>query len=111
MIGGFVWIVPCQVVRVVDGDTVVVKIDRGWRDSRENESIRLAGLWSPELRDTGGSEAKAYAQTLLPVGTICVLHSKTLQSLGRTVGDLRLLDGRDFATLMIDAGHGTRTAA
>lgn len=64
---------------------------------------------SPELAQTGGPEAKAYAESLLPVGTVCVLHSRTLQSLGRTLGDLRLVDGSDFATLMIAAGHGTAT--
>ncbi len=107
MIPSFVWVVPCQIVRWKDGDTAEVKIDRGWRDSRERESIRLYGLWCPELGQVGGAAAKDYAESLLPAGSVCVLHSRTLQSLGRTLGDLRLLDGTDFSALMIAAGHGT----
>ncbi len=107
MITGFVWVVPCQVIRWKDGDTAEVKIDRGWRDSREREAIRLYGLWCPELGEDGGLMAKLYAESLLPPGAVCLLHSRTLWSLGRTLGDLRLQDGRDFAGLMIAAGHGT----
>ncbi len=107
MISGFVWVVPCEIIRFKDGDTAEVSIDNGWRISRNKEAIRLYGLWCPELNEPGGAMAKAYAETLLPPGSVCVLHSRTLQSLGRTLGDLRLLDGRDFAGLMIAAGHGT----
>ena len=107
MIAGFVWVVPCKIIRFKDGDTAEVTIDRGWRDSREREAIRLYGLWAPELNEPGGATAKAYAETILPPGTVCILHSRTLQSLGRTLGDLRLQDGTDFATLMVAAGHGT----
>ncbi len=107
MIPGFVWAVPCRIGRWKDGDTAEVTIDRGWRDLRDREAIRLYGLWSPELNEPGGLLAKAYAETILPPGTVCILHSRTLQSLGRTLGDLRLVDGSDFATLMVAAGHGT----
>ncbi len=109
MITGFIWVAPCQIIRWKDGDTCEVKIDRGWRDSREKEAIRLYGLWSPELNQIGGPEAKLYAESLLPANTICILHSRTLQSLGRTLGDIRFVDGSDFATKMIAAGHGTAT--
>ncbi len=109
MIPGFIWVVPCTIGRWKDGDTAEVTIDRGWRDSREREAIRLYGLWCAEMSEPAGPAAKAYAETILPPGTICILHSRTLQSLGRTLGDLRLTDGSDFATLMIAAGHGTLT--
>ncbi len=120
MILGFVWVVPCQIIRWKDGDTAEVKIDRGWRDSREREGVRLLGLWCPEMNEPGGPEAKAYAEGLLPSGSLAVLHSKALAraawgsgqtSLERTLGDLRLLNGSDFATMMIAAGHGTAKEA
>lgn len=111
MITGFIWVCPVTVMRWKDGDTCEVNIDRGWRGWTIKEAIRLYGLWSPELHEPGGLEAKAFAETLLPPGSIAVLHSRTLQSLGRTQGDLRLLNGSDFATLMIAAGHGTLTRA
>lgn len=109
MISGFVWTCPITVLRWRDGDTCVVDIDRGWRGWTTKEAIRLFGLWCPEMNQIGGPEAKAYAETLLPSQTVAILHSRTLQSLGRTLGDIRLSDGRDFASLMIAAGHGTAT--
>lgn len=109
MISGFVWICPITIIRWKDGDTCEVNIDRGWRGWTIKEAIRLYGLYSPELRDPGGPEAKAFAEEILPPNTVAVLHSRTLQSLGRTLGDIRMLDGRDFATMMIAAGHGTLT--
>lgn len=109
MIAGFIWVCPVTVLRWKDGDTCEVNIDRGWRGWTIKESIRIYGLWCPEFRDPGGPEAKRYAETILPSQSIAILHSRTLQSLGRTLGDIRTLDGRDFAALMIEAGHGTAT--
>lgn len=109
MIPGFIWVCPVTILRWKDGDTCEVNIDRGWRGWTIKEAIRVFGLWCPELAAPGGPEARDHAQKLLPIGAIAVLHSRTLQSLGRTIGDLRLLDGRDFASEMIAAGHGTRT--
>lgn len=52
-----------KVLRVVDGDTLVVEIDKGMRD-RSEESIRVAGVDTPELFsgvDTAaGAEARAF---------------------------------------------------
>jgi hypothetical protein len=36
-----VWTVPATVVRVVDGDTVIVNLDLGWRVYRNEERIRV----------------------------------------------------------------------
>jgi len=37
-----------RVVRVVDGDTLVVEIDKGMRD-RSEEAVRVAGVDTPEM--------------------------------------------------------------
>lgn len=39
-----------------DGDTVLMLLDRGMGD-RGEESIRLAGVWAPEMSEFGGEEA------------------------------------------------------
>jgi hypothetical protein len=65
----FVWTVPATVVRVVDGDTIEVHLDLGWRVYRNNEHLGINGLWSPERRTRAGRKAKAYAESLLPPGT------------------------------------------
>lgn len=97
---------PARVLRVVDGDTVVLDIDLGWRVWRHDEHVRVAGLWCPELREPGGRKAKEYASWLLPIGLDVFVVSHQVYSLQRSVGEIVLSDGRDFATLMIAAGHG-----
>jgi endonuclease YncB( thermonuclease family) len=119
VIPGYVWTVPSRVLRWKDGDTCEVLVDKGWRDFTDREGVRLLNLWCPELNEPGGLEAKSYAEELIPPGSVCVLHSKALakaglwtgsqQSLDRTLGDIRRLDGADFASLMISAGKGFRT--
>jgi len=94
-----------------------VELDLGWRVSRHRESIRLLNLWCPELDEAGGTEATMHAVELAPPGAIVVVTSKaigraalwtgTQESLSRTLADIRLADGRDFASAMVAAGHGT----
>lgn len=58
-----------EVVRVVDGDTIVVRLDGG------EERVRLLGIDTPESVDPRspvecfGKEAAAHTASLLPVGT------------------------------------------
>ena len=41
------WMFPCQVVRVIDGDTVVLDIDRG-DDIHHRKRLRLLGIDAAE---------------------------------------------------------------
>ena len=119
MISGFAWQVPARIVRWLDGDTCEAELDLGWRIARHREKIRLLNLWAPELSEPGGPEATLHAHELAPPGTIVTLTSKAIgkltvwgspqESLSRTLADIRLPDGRDFATTMVLAGHGTHT--
>lgn len=117
MISGFCWQVPGRIIRWKDGDTCEAELDLGWRSTREREAVRLLRLWCPELDEPGGVEAYAHAANIAPPGTIVTVTSKaigklaawggTQESLSRTLADIRLPDGRDFATVMVLAGHGT----
>lgn len=109
MIPNFTWTCPITILRWKDGDTCEVNIDRGWRGWTIKEAIRLYNLWCPEMNEPGGKEAKAYAEVVLPPQTAAILWSYTLQSLGRTLGSIKLLDGRDFSATMIAGGHGKAT--
>lgn len=118
MIGGFIWRVPAKVRRVIDGDTVVLyDFDLGFWHAHAaigaaDEHVRVLDLWCPELNTDAGKVAKAYAQGLLPVDSVVVYHSVTWKrSLERVLGSIELdpFNGsKDFATLMIEAGHGSR---
>jgi micrococcal nuclease len=58
------WTVPATVVRVIDGNAIVVTLDLGWRVYRNEEHIRVAGINTPEIRGPEreqGAAAKAYA--------------------------------------------------
>ena len=55
------------VVRVVDGDTVILKVDFGFRVFAESP-FRLWGINCPEMSTPEGKLAKKRAEELLPVG-------------------------------------------
>ncbi len=50
---------PCKVVRVVDGDTVVVAIDAGFRIS-VTHAVRLSDVNAPEMSTPEGRPAKDF---------------------------------------------------
>lgn len=63
------------VVRVVDGDTVILDVDLGFGVWLRYQSFRLVGLNAREHADTGGKEAKANLESRLPVGTVATVTS------------------------------------
>ncbi len=104
---------------VHDGDTFVVDyLDLGWgvkihpidEGSPAHCSIRLTlpdgGKYdAPETKDKARNAlAVAYLKSLIPPGTKLFLVSWGF-TLGRTLASATLPDGRDLATLMIEAGH------
>lgn len=53
------WTYPCAVIRVVDGDTVDLLIDQGFKEYKQIR-VRLYGIDTPERRQDGHHEATAY---------------------------------------------------
>lgn len=102
-----IWTVPATVLSVVDGDTVHLLLDLGWRITF-TARVRLAGINAPELSTTAGVAAKAYAETLLVAGAQITFTSHTLDKYGRPLGDIRLPGGVDFGQRMIAAGHAVK---
>ena len=49
----------CEIIRVVDGDTVDVNIDLGFNTWLWKERIRLKGIDTPESRTRDPEEKKA----------------------------------------------------
>ena len=98
-----------RVVKVVDGDTLVVAMDG------KNVTIRLIGLDTPETVDPRkvvqcfGKEASEKAKETLS-GTSVRLEMDPsqgeLDKYGRTLAYAFLPDGRDFNELMIAEGYG-----
>lgn len=101
------WSYRCALVRVVDGDTVILRIDEGFRNATE-QSIRLVDVHAPELfsgndRETGATakaDVQAWFNAVL-AGTnepwpFLVTTQKDKQTLGRYIGEIWAQDGRSL---------------
>ena len=102
----FVWVVPATVERVIDGDSVRVVLDLGWRMSHRS-SVRLHQANVERLGTSAGDAARLFVETLLPPGTAVTVESARLDGFGRTLGDILLEHGRSLTQALIDAGHAT----
>lgn len=97
------WTVPATVLRIVDGDTITLDLDLGWR-IRLTANCRIIGIDAPELSTPEGKQARLYAAGLLPDGLEVIFHSRQLDKYGRPLGDITY-DRLDFGSQMVAAGH------
>ncbi len=104
------------VIRVIDGDTIEVRLARG-----AVEDVRLIGIDTPEVyggTECGGSQASRFTTRVLPRGTKVVLTSdrtqdrrdrygRLLRYVEKSNGDVhvnRMLVGRGHATVYVFGG-------
>ncbi|HVM19791.1 MAG TPA: hypothetical protein VM307_07510 [Egibacteraceae bacterium] len=96
------------VVQLHDGDTFRLLLDAGC-ETGMFPWLRVAGADCPELGEPGGAEAAAFtAATLRDAGRIVVHVSG--RSFNRWLARV-VVDGRDLAGRLIDAGHARRYPA
>ena len=100
------WLVHGQVDHIIDGDTLVVDLDLGWRVWLEGARVRLARINAHELHLPGGAEAKAFLASIAAAGASFTLESKALDKYGRVLGDLTI-DGQtsSLSAQMLAGGH------
>lgn len=107
------WLYPCRVLRVIDGDTVEVLLDRGFHDYAQR-SVRLLGINCPELHAADpapGQAAQLFTQTW--VGAALqgrdaypfLLESNKYEKYGRTLGTLWRADGACLNADLLTSGH------
>ena len=89
----------CNIVRVVDGDTVDVDIDLGFGIWVRNERVRLYGVDTPESR-TRDLREKFYGKyateyLIAKLGDSCILRTKKDRAgkFGRVLGEFVVYDG------------------
>ena len=87
-----------KVVGVTDGDTVAVL-----RDGKDKVTIRLQGIDAPERSQAFGTRSKQHASDLC-FGKDVQVRDEGHDRYGRTLGWLKLPDGRDVAHEMVRAG-------
>lgn len=102
------------VLRVIDGDTLVVQV-RIWPRLTAEYAVRVRGIDAPEIHRPGcaaerrqGKAAKAFVQRFYPVGlTVRLENVESGAFSGRVVADLARRQGDDWLSLrdeMISAG-------
>lgn len=95
------------VLRIIDGDGYVMRVDLGWHVAIEG-SIRLLGVNCPESGTDAGTAATAFVTDLLGNAqriTVTTVRREPSRSFARYLARVDV-DGADLAGLIIDAGHG-----
>jgi endonuclease YncB( thermonuclease family) len=83
--GGEPFIYRAEVRRVVDGDTLLVRLDLGF-DVWIGQRIRLADVDAPPLKEDGGEEALVYVRDQLAKAQKIVIRTSKEDLHGRFVG-------------------------
>lgn len=99
------WTVQATVGRCIDGDTFACDFDLGWGVWRREMAgapnrVRILGLDTPERGQEGYADAKAALEAVLPVGLVVWIISTKLDSFGRALAEVKLLDGRAIRDMM-----------
>ena len=115
------FVYQCTLDRVVDGDTIDVNIDLGFKIILAKQRVRLVGIDTPESRTRDleekkfGLAAKARVKQLL--GKTCVLKTQINKSgedmkgkFGRILGDFNVYDSdtdswKLLTSILISEGH------
>ena len=90
------YVYRCNVVKIIDGDTVDVDIDLGFGVWMKNERVRLYGIDTPESRTRDlvekryGLAAKQYLTNMLDDegGIVLKTHKDKTGKFGRILGEL-----------------------
>ena len=98
-----------KIVSVYDGDTLRVDIDLGFNIIMRNESIRLYGIDTPELRGdekVSGYAAKNKLLELIPIGSDVIIQTikDSKEKYGRYLGII-FVNGLNINEEMIKTGH------
>ncbi len=91
------------VARVIDGDTVDLVIDLGFKMTTE-QRIRLARINTPEKGQSGCTEATAKLMAMLPTGTAVMVTTAKSDLYGRYIGEIHANGIPDVGQVMLDCG-------
>ncbi len=103
--------VAAEVLRVIDGDTILVAA-KPWPQQTMEVYVRLRGIDAPELksvcaatREAGLQARAALASLTSDQGEIQLTHISGDKYFGRVVADISFSDGRNPAQEMLSAGY------
>jgi len=97
----------CKIVRVIDGDSIIIDIDLGFSHFIHNESIRLYGVDTPECRTRDAEEkaagllAKKFVEQMLHVGGTYKLETREKGKFGRYLGVIKITGNLTINTALV----------
>lgn len=93
------------VLRAVDGDTIIVKVDKQANENSNatSKTIRLADIDCPETNQPFGAEATAYTHLLTKQQSVHV-NVRAIDRYDRTVADVTLKSGLSLNAALLNAG-------
>lgn len=101
------YIYKAKVIRVIDGDTLVLNIDVGFRMFAEMP-IRLYGINAPERGKEGWAESKDKVWDLIGDGNVTVEIFKNPEKYGRWLG-IVYYQGENLNEFMVAGGYAVRS--
>ena len=89
--------------RIIDGDTILARIDQGF-DTWRTERLRLRGIDTPELYSTAGQHARNFVHEELEQVEFVIICTGSRDRYGRYLTDLFYLPGSDDPTEVLTDG-------
>lgn len=93
-------------LRVIDGDTVVLDLDLGFKLYRTNESYRLGRIDAPELNTALGPASRDHLSVLLAGAASLQVTTAKADKYGRWLVEL-FGDGVNLNDRMVADGHAS----
>lgn len=94
------------IIRVVDGDTLVMDVDVGFGMWRRNESYRLLRINAPEMRYKAGKAAKQFlTKVLAEKGMDATVTTHKSDVYGRFLAEVVLPDGTNVSDYLVTHNH------
>ena len=101
----------CKILRILDGDTVDVDLDLGFKVVLSKERVRIAGIDTPESRTRDLEEKKfglaskeRLKQLLGKTAVIRTMKPDSKEKFGRILGDF-IVDGKSVSEILIEEGY------
>ena len=91
------------VERVIDGDTIIVSVDCGFR-VWTTKRLRLRGIDAPELYSEAGRRAREFVEDALASVSSILMASKSLDPYGRPIADVMYLPGAEDPQETLEGG-------
>ncbi|WP_299082788.1 thermonuclease family protein [uncultured Paraglaciecola sp.] len=101
-----VWWYRATVTNIVDGDTIDIKLDRGFKDFTNGKRIRLAYIDCPDKDRSAKQAAKEHLEELVSVGDEVLIHTHKDKSgmYGRLIAEV-ISRGVNLCRAQLDSGH------